>query len=394
VTTESVKTWRELETRNARINAFVEWAMAHAFSEGPLDGVSIGVKANIAVHGLARTGGLAHLRYDRADTDATVVARLREGGAAILGTLNMHEAALGATTANPFYGLTTNPHRDGYTPGGSSGGSGAAVAAGLCDVALGTDTLGSIRIPAAYCGAYGLKPTLGAVPTDGLLFLEPAFDVIGPMAMDLGLLERAWGVMAPDASADQSPFTRMIVLGQLGGVSCQPAVVAAYARALSAVALPTVPHTVPSTLPAIRLAALVRCVGYLQDTYGDHKPQFSRELREIITAVSGKAKDDGLLLDAASSLLAALGDDGVLITPTAPQVAFAHGTRAPANQADFTTLASIAGLPALAVPAGTDSDGLPVSVQLIGPAGSERRLIALATQIEPQLGGAIRPNCR
>ena len=388
---------RDLEARNAPINAFVAWADQPAFGKGPLAGVRIGVKANIAVQGMAWTGGLAHLRDNRATADAAVVARLRKGGAAILGTLNMHEAALGATTDNPFYGCTINPHRAGYTPGGSSGGSGAGVAAGLCDVALGTDTLGSIRIPAAYCGVYGLKPTLGAVSTDGLLFLEPAFDVIGPMAMDLDLLKLVWGVMAPDAlkdqsTCDQSPFARMVVLGQLGGVDCQPAVLAAYARALCAVALPTVPLSVPGSLPAIRLAALVRSVRYLQEASGAAATQFSPELRGLIAVISGKPADDALLLETAATLVSALGDDAVLIMPTTPQAAFAHGTRAPANQADFTTLASVAGLPALAVPAGRDADGLPVSVQLVGPAGSERRLIALAAQIEPQLGGAIRPS--
>lgn len=381
-----------LKARNATLNAFVEWAGDAAYGEGLLGRTSIGVKANIAVKGLAWTGGLGAFRDNRASADAAVVARLRAGGAAILGTLNMHEAALGATTDNPFYGCTINPHREGYTPGGSSGGSGAGVAAGLCDVALGTDTLGSIRIPAAYCGAYGLKPTLGAVPTDGLLFLEPAFDVIGPLAMDLDLLKLVWGVMAPDAAFDQRPFKQMVVLGQLGGVDCQPAVMAAYARALSAVALPTMALSVPGPLPALRLAALVRCVHYLEQAAGAAAMQFSPELRGLIAAISGKPADDGLLLETAATLVSALGDDGVLVMPTTPQAAFAHGTRPPANQADFTTLASVAGLPALAVPAGTDGDGLPVSVQLVGPAGSERRLIALAAQIEPQLGGAIRPN--
>lgn len=381
-----------LEARNAPINAFVEWADDAAFGLGPFAEVTVGVKANIAVKGCAWTGGLAHFRDHQAAADAEVVARLRGAGAAILGTLNMHEAALGATTDNPFYGCTSNPHRAGFTPGGSSGGSGAAVAAGLCDVALGTDTLGSIRIPAAYCGTYGLKPTIGAVSGEGLRFLEPAFDVIGPMAMDLGLLERAWNIIVADVSDDKRPFSAMLVLGQLGGVNCQPAVLAAYARALAAIALPTIPLSVPATLPAIRLAALTRCVAYLQTTAGAAFSQFSRELQGLIAAISGKAADDDLLHEAAAAIVAALGDDGVLITPTTPQAAFAHGLRAPANQADFTTLASIAGLPALAVPAGTDADGLPVSVQLVGPANSERRLFALARKIAPQLGGAIHPS--
>ncbi|WP_367947264.1 amidase family protein [Sphingopyxis sp. BSNA05] len=117
------------------------------------------------------------------------MARLRAAGAAIIGTLNMEEAALGAKTDNIFFGATQNPHHIGYTPGGSSGGSAAAVAAGLCDVALGTDTMGSVRIPAAYCGIYGLKPTRGAISQDGLEIAEATLDSIGPMARSLEDLE-------------------------------------------------------------------------------------------------------------------------------------------------------------------------------------------------------------
>lgn len=125
----------ELERRNAPLNAFVDWDRAAAFGEGPLAGVTLGIKSNLAVAGLPWTGGMGLRRHIVAERDAVVVARLRAAGAAILGTLNMHEAALGATTDNAFYGRTHNPHRIGHTPGGSSGGSGAAVAAGLCDAA-------------------------------------------------------------------------------------------------------------------------------------------------------------------------------------------------------------------------------------------------------------------
>jgi aspartyl-tRNA(Asn)/glutamyl-tRNA(Gln) amidotransferase subunit A len=149
------------------LNAFVDWDRSAAFGDGPLGDLTLGIKSNIAVAGLPWTGGMGLRRDIVAARDAEVVRRLRDAGAAILGTLNMHEAALGATTDNAFNGRTHNPHRHGHTPGGSSGGSGAAVAAGLCDAALGTDTLGSIRIPAAYNGVYGLKPTHGAVLDEG-----------------------------------------------------------------------------------------------------------------------------------------------------------------------------------------------------------------------------------
>ena len=113
--------------------------------------------------------------------DAEVIRRLRAAGAVILGKLNMQEGALGAVNDNPHHGRTTNPFRDGYTPGGSSGGSGAAVAAGLCAAALGTDTGGSVRIPAAYCGVVGLKPSFGLVSTRGVVPLSLRLDHVGPL---------------------------------------------------------------------------------------------------------------------------------------------------------------------------------------------------------------------
>ena len=122
--------WTDLEARNAPVNAFVDWDRGATGGDGPLAGITIGIKSNIAVKGLPWTGGMGMRRGIVATRDAAVVAQLRAAGGIILGSLNMHEAALGATTDNVFYGRAHNPHRDGYTPGGSSGGSGAAVAAG------------------------------------------------------------------------------------------------------------------------------------------------------------------------------------------------------------------------------------------------------------------------
>lgn len=381
-----------LEAVNARLHAFVEFDPRACCGEGPLGDLTLGVKANVAVCGLQWTGGMGHRRGAGAAADAPVVRALRNAGMGVLGTLNMHEAALGATTDNVFFGRTINPHRDGYTPGGSSGGSAAAVAAGLCDVALGTDTLGSIRIPAAYCGVYGLKPTPGAVPDEGLLFLRPEWDVIGPMAMDLAKLERVWRVMAPASLEDDSPFARMLVLEDLGGVECQQAVLAGHARAERAIDLKADALRLPAELPALRLSGLVMAADYLRETLGDALGDTSAELRALLGVLASHTPDPDLLCATRATLHAALGSDGVLVTPTTPQAAFAHGVRPPSSQADFTAPASIAGLPALAVPAGRDADGLPVSVQLVGPPGSEARLIALARRIEPALGGAVVPS--
>ncbi len=384
--------WPALEAANAPLNAFLDFDRAAAPGEGPLDDLAIGIKSNIAVKGLPWTGGMGLRRDIVAERDAEVVAKLRAAGVAILGTLNMHEAALGATTDNAFYGRTHNPHRLGFTPGGSSGGSGAAVAAGLCDAALGTDTLGSVRIPAAYCGVYGLKPTFGAVSTDGLVFLGRDYDSIGPLARSLDVIERVWRVIGPGAGST-APFARLIEARS--DVAPQPAVVEAYRRARDAIALPRAALTLPGTAAALRLAALGDIARELIAAIGadrtDRADQISPELHFILNALENVAPDRGLLDRTRADIVAALGEDGVLLMPTTPQAAFAHGGRPPSSQADFTGLANMAGLPALACPAGRDADGLPVGVQLIGPAGSETRLIALARIIEPALGGAVPP---
>lgn len=375
--------WSDLVPRNAPLNAFVDWDRGAAAGDGALAGVTVGVKSNIAVRGLPWTAGMGTRRNIVAGRDAAVVARLRAAGAVILGSLNMHEAALGATTDNAFYGRTHNPHRHGFTPGGSSGGSGAAVAAGLCDVALGTDTLGSVRIPAAYCGIWGLKPTLGAVSDEGLVHLGTAYDCIGPLARDLDMLARVWAVMAPGI-ADDRPFVRQLSLRDDGDVALQPAVAEGQRRVIDAIALPNAALSLPDPLSAIRMAGLVDSVAELIEALGDARdgPLVSDELKFVMAAVATQSPAPDVVDRTRTTLTDVLADDAVLVMPTAPQAAFAHGTRAPSSQADFTSVASVAGLPALAIPAGLDADAMPVGVQLVGPAGSETRLIALARRIE------------
>ena len=385
-----------LKAADAVTRAFVDWddgVNDRAPVPGPLSGLTVGIKANIAVAGLPWTGGMGLYRDRIAKQDADVVSRLRAAGATIPGTLNMHEAALGATTDNPFYGQTQNPHRPGFTPGGSSGGSGAAVAAGLCDLALGTDTLGSIRIPAAYCGVYGLKPTLGAVSQDGLICLEPSFDVIGPLAASLALVEAGWQALGGSVDTDARPLSRLLLLDGLGGVTVEPAVNHGYTRAI--VALDVEPQSVilTDTPGTIREAGLGACIAFLSAGLGEtaQGDGISPALAAILHLADRLPPRPEVIARAKAQLLDALGDDGLLLLPTAPQTAFAHGQRPPANQADFTTLASIAGLPAISLPAGWSDDGLPVGVQLIGPAGSEAALFATARRLDAELNAYGRP---
>lgn len=376
---------------NDPFNAFVDRDPHARPGEGPLAGLTVGVKSNIAVDGLPWTAGMGLRRGIIAERDAEVVARLRRAGAAILGTLAMHEAALGSTTANPFYGTAFNPHRKGFTPGGSSGGSGAAVAGGLCDVALGTDTLGSIRIPAAYCGVYGLKPTAGAVPIDGLVPLDLRLDAIGPLARDLDTLERTWRVIA-DRPGRAMPIKRLVAL-DWRAVEAEPAVQRAWRTAEGAIDLPREPLSLPHPLDTVRLAAFAGIGRAIAADLGEaiDGAGVSDELRFVIRAALALPFDEALLTATRKALLDALGEDGAMILPTAPQAAFAHTPRPPSSQPLFTGLANVAGVPALALPAGRDERGLPVGVQLVGPPGSEPALIGLARALEPTLGGYVPP---
>lgn len=382
--------WPDLEARNAPLNAFVDWDRDARPGTGPLSDLTIGIKANIMVAGLPWTGGMGLYRDRIAPRDADVVARLRAAGATMPGTLNMHEAALGATTDNAFYGRTHNAHRQGYTPGGSSGGSGAAVAAGLCDAALGTDTMGSIRIPAAFNGVYGLKPTHGAVSQDGLAMLEPSLDCIGPLARGLDVLERVWDVLKPLAFREGEGLRNLLTLADLANVTIQPAVRAAYDRAFAALNFPARTITLPDPVTDIRMAGFVASARWLIDDLGDLRrtkaDQISPELHFMLDYAEKCDLRPDVIARTKATLVEALGSDGILLMPTAPQAAFPHG-RPPANQADFTCLASVAGLPALAMPAGFDDDRLPVGIQIVGPAGSETRLFEVAKLIDTYLKG-------
>lgn len=358
----------------------------------PLEGVTVGVKSNIAVAALPWTAGMQLRRGIVAAEDAAVVRTLREAGAIVLGTCGMHEAALGATSDNHWFGRVGNPHRQGVTPGGSSGGSGAAVAAGLCAVALGTDTLGSVRIPAAYNGVYGLKPTHRAVPEDGLVPLDASLDAIGPLTRSVPDLAAVWAVLAP--SREATTIERVLLLDRLGDVEVDPGVRAGYDRALAALGAPRGALTLPDSLPAIRLAGFIAAgralIGDLGPDRHARLAELSPELTYMLDFCASAEPRPDVLDRTRAALRQALGDARVLLLPTAPQVAFAHG-RAPVTQADFTGLANVAGLPALSLPSGRDERGMPVAVQLIGPPGSGASLLELADTLDRALGGYAPP---
>ena len=369
---------------------------------GRLDGVPIAIKDNIDVAGLPTTCGLPG-REVLADRDAHVVERLLGAGALILGKTNLDEG-LGATGKNPHYGNVHNPWRHGFSTGGSSSGAAAAVAAGLCTAAIGSDSLGSIRIPASYCGVYALKTTPGEISTRGLWPAARRLDSIGLIARgvdDLGVLLHTlagYDVQDPRsyrhelALPDWEPGKlRVGVLGDLASWGCDPGVAAVFARALA-----TLEHELPNShivdfadfsIPRARRAALflieAEMLGNYATELGNAKHPISLQLNALLDYARGKSAADyavaDCVLDAAVLKARRLfAQVDVLVTPTTPQAAFAHDAPVPASQADFTCFANLAGCPALSLPMGIADAGLPVGLQLLGPPGSDLCLLELA----------------
>jgi aspartyl-tRNA(Asn)/glutamyl-tRNA(Gln) amidotransferase subunit A len=379
-----------LEAANTPLNAFSDFDRSATFGEGPLTGLSVGVKANIAVAGMPWHAGLAAFETRLADRDADTVALLRHAGAAIIGVLNMEEAALGSKTDNPHFGAVQNPHRIGFSPGGSSGGSGAAVAAGLCDIALGTDTMGSVRIPASHCGVYGFKPATASVSQEGLEPADLSLDAIGPIARDLDMLERAARVIS---GFGDDPLEGTGATLAEHGVEVHPDVARAFDAALAALGASPANVALSHPQSRIRFAGFIgvsrEMAAHLRDV------PTSQRLAKLLTygprrSIAEWAEDRTILDRTRAEVRAVIEDHGFLILPTVPNPPFPHADPEPAAQADFTCLANIAGLPAISIPAGWTEDGLPIGVQLIGPAGAEAGLFALARQIDNTLR-AYRP---
>ena len=376
-------------------NAFADRDPAAHAGEGALEGVTLGIKANIAVKGLPWSAGMELYRHRIGERDALAVAQLRGAGAVIVGTLNMEEAALGAKTDNPWFGPVQNPHRAGYSPGGSSGGSAAAVAAGLCEAALGTDTMGSIRIPAAYCGVYGFKPAHAAISQDGLELAEPSLDTIGPLARSLPMLERVARVISRFGEGSDAADGAATIAG-LGGGECSPDVLTAFTAA-RATCENRGEAALSHPLSRIRFAGFIKTARAMAAHFADaDQAKLSPVLKKLLSYGPARSdadwlEDQRILSLAAAEVSAIVSAHGAIILPTAPQSAFPHSQPAPANQADFTCIANIAGLPAISIPAGRSADGLPIGVQLIGTAGQEAGLFALASQIDTALNAYFPP---
>ena len=189
----------DLDLARARIRERSELNAFISVSDQGGSGDAVAVKDLVDVKGMVTTAGAVILPDNPATDDAPVIRRLREAGCLIVGKANLHEFAYGVTSINPHYGTVRNPHDPERVAGGSSGGSAVAVAAGMCDWAIGSDTGGSIRIPASLCGVAGFKPAFGSVDIGGVIPLSPSLDTLGPMAVDIATTARAYSIMSGEA---------------------------------------------------------------------------------------------------------------------------------------------------------------------------------------------------
>jgi Asp-tRNA(Asn)/Glu-tRNA(Gln) amidotransferase A subunit family amidase len=405
---EGIEAWQE--RTNAFAQVFADEARAAAHDAGRLAGVLIAVKDLFDVRGHPTTGCCAAIPFEPAERDAALVTRLRDEGAIVIGKTNQHELAAGVTNLESSCGPTRNPWDPERITGGSSGGSAVAVAAGIVPISLVSDTGGSARIPAAFCGTWGLKPTQGRLSTEGMMSLAPEMDCPGLLAGSLADLRLGWEVLA-DRPNDR---------------------------------------TAPSVVGLLRGGRWERCALEIKGAVGQAAERF-RETGVEVRDVDGSALDDvhrgwnrlawppfaerygGLtgnpsLGAGAASLLEwgsahreelpgararaeqirgwfadAFDRVDLFLAATTPYVAppidagevdLGDGSTMDVHRGGpswHTTAANVAGLPALSVPFSTSSAGLPIGVQLIAPTDREGRLLAAAEILGPPGGEPPRP---
>ncbi|MBS1848333.1 MAG: Asp-tRNA(Asn)/Glu-tRNA(Gln) amidotransferase subunit GatA [Actinobacteria bacterium] len=416
----------------------VDAAIAAGASPGRLAGVPIGLKDNLCTRGVPTTCASRILEGWIPPYDATVVTRVREAGAVSFGKTNMDEFAMGSSTEHSAFGPTRNPRDTARVPGGSSGGSAAAVAADLVPLSLGSDTGGSIRQPAALCGVVGVKPTYGAVSRYGLIAFASSLDQIGPFARDVGdaalLLEVIAGHDPLDATSIPDGIPDVVdhlddgvdglrvglVAGLMGdgiapdiaarvreavavleraGATVEEVVMPTFASALSAYYL-IAPAEASSNLArfdgvryGLRVDAPTTAEMMVATRTAGFGPEVKRRIMLGTYALSagyydayyGTAQKVRTVI--CNDFAAAYEHLDVLVSPTTPTTAFAIGEEIDDPMTmylnDICTIPSnLAGHPAMSVPFGVDGGGLPVGVQIMAPALGERTMFRVAAVLE------------
>ena len=411
---------------------------AGKYEDSRLAGIPFAVKDNLCTKGVRTTCGSKMLEQFHPVYDATAVQRLEAAGAILIGKTNMDEFAMGSTTETSYFGETKNPCNPAYTPGGSSGGSAAAVAAEEAVFALGTDTGGSIRQPASFCGVTGMKPTYGAVSRYGLIAYASSFDQIGPIARTAEdcalLLETVAGADEKDATCTGKPRfcymkqleqplegLRIGILKDYFGAGVQRETEEAVLKAagwfesqgavLKEIRLPNLSYAVPAYYVLACAEASSNLSRYdgvkygyrsdaadLQTMYENTRMEgFGEEVRRRMllgTFVLSAGYFENYYCQAQKirTLLKqnceqAFSDVDVLLAPVSPATApkLGESLLEPVTmyEADrCTVLANLTGLPAMSIPCGVDAKGLPIGMQLIGRAWEEARLFQAAYAYE------------
>lgn len=439
--------WKILvAAREKKVAAFLQFdpelGGRDSASDGPLAGVPFGVKDIIAVRGLQLTCGSLILRGLVSPYTATAVERLQKAGAVVAGKANLDEFGMGSSTDNSAYQKTFNPWDLTRVPGGSSGGSAAAVASGMVPFALGSDTGGSVRQPAAFCGVYGLKPTYGAVSRYGLVAYASSLDVVGIVAKRVTMVDQVFQIMRGEDPLDHSslPYTPAptpkgkIVIGvptQASDVPLHPDVkktllatqemLAKLGYATREVTLPTLEHVVSCYYIIATAEASANLARYDGVRYGlraaraDNPEQMTLvtrnegfgdevKLRILLgTYVLRSGFQDEYYLRAQKVRTAlradfdrVFGDVDVILMPVYPVPAFQRGSpdADPFSQklSDvFTCAANLTGLPAMSFPAAVEN-GLPIGMQLMAPPFAESRLFEVCGAFEKEFPSPDPPD--
>jgi amidase len=360
--------------------------------DAPGDGPRLAVKDCFDVEGLPTTAGCEVVaeQASPAARDAAVVAAARRAGARIVGKTSLTELCWSASGVNPWLGTPPNPLDPRRLPGGSSSGSAVAVAAGEADVALGTDTGGSVRIPAACCGITGLKTTWGRVPLDGVYPLAPSMDTVGPLGVDVAAVELGMRLIDPGfTGASAEAPARVGRIRPAPDLGVDPATDAAVDAALAGL---QVTDVTGFDFRAVNEAGNVAIDVEAYPANAHLLPHLDRLTRQIQRSMTESAAITADQVEAAERVrqeardwfAAALDRHPVLALPTltgAPPLIGERGM----SLTVLTMPANLAGLPALSLPVPGGAAGLPASLQLIGPPGGEERLIALGRVIEAAL---------
>jgi aspartyl-tRNA(Asn)/glutamyl-tRNA(Gln) amidotransferase subunit A len=405
-----------IERRNPELNAFItvtaEAALAHADEmdreiaggglRGPLHGIPVAHKDNISTAGVRTTCGSKIFADQVPDVDADIVARLEQAGAVMIGKTGLHELAYGITSANPHYGVIRNPHDPVRIPGGSSGGSAVAVADGMCFVATGTDTGGSVRIPASFCGLVGVKPTYGLVSRKGIQPLGLTLDHAGPLAQTVrdAAIALSW-MSGRNFDIKHEPSLAGMMIGMPENFffdDLDPEVSHAVKHAAEACvhAGAHIEHvTVPDMelLNTVSRTILLAEASAIFEPWADRRDDFGADVLALLdqgrmlpaTAYVNAQRLRKEMIDSFAGLLETVD---LLLTPATPIPAplMEAGGDVRIRVTSLVRGINPIGFPALSMPCGKTQSGLPIGLQLIAAPWRDAELLNAAAALEDALG--------